>query len=77
MDGHLVAVEVGVEGRADEGMDLDGLALDEDGLEGLDAQTVERRRAVEHHGMLFDDLLEDVPNRSLFALDHALGALDG
>jgi hypothetical protein len=41
--GHLVAVEVGVERRADERMDLDGLALDEDGLEGLDAEPVQRR----------------------------------
>ena len=77
MDGHLVAVEVGVEGRADEGVDLDGLALNENRLERLDAETVERRCTVEHHGMLFDDLLKDVPDRSLFALNHALGALDG
>ena len=77
MDSHLVAVEVGVEGRADQGVDLNGLTLDEDGLEGLDAQTVERRGTVEHHGMLLDDLFEDVPDGCLFALDHALGALDG
>ena len=47
VDGHLVAVEVGVVGVADEGMELDGLALDEDGLEGLDAEAVQGRRAVE------------------------------
>jgi hypothetical protein len=35
--GHLVAVEVGVERRADERVDLDGLALDEQRFEGLDA----------------------------------------
>jgi hypothetical protein len=29
----------------------DGLALDEHRLEGLDAETVERRRAVEQHRM--------------------------
>jgi hypothetical protein len=40
--GHLVAIEVGVEGRADEGMDLNGLALDQDRLEGLDAEPVQR-----------------------------------
>ena len=38
---HLVAVEVGVEGRADERVDLDGLALDQDGLEGLDPEAVQ------------------------------------
>ena len=40
--GHLVAVEVCVEGGAHERVQLDGLALDEHRLEGLDAQTVQR-----------------------------------
>ena len=44
--GHLVAVEVRVERGADERVDLDGLALDQHGLEGLDAEPVERRGAV-------------------------------
>ncbi len=47
---HLVAVEVGVEGGADQGVDLDGAALDEDRLEGLDAQAVQRGRPVQEHG---------------------------
>ncbi len=76
MHGHLVAVEVGVERGADERMDLDGLALDEQGLEGLDAEAVQRGRAVEHHGMLVDDLLEDVPDLGHHRLDHLLGRLD-
>ena len=76
MDGHLVAVEVGVERRADQRMDLDGLALDEQRLEGLDAQPVERRRAVEQHRMLGDDLFEDVPDLGHHRLDHLLGRLD-
>ena len=45
--GHLVAVEVGVEGRTHQRMELDGLAFDQDRLERLDAQTVQRRRAVQ------------------------------
>ena len=40
---HLVAVEVRVERGADERVDLDGLALHEHRLEGLDAEAVERR----------------------------------
>jgi hypothetical protein len=43
VDRHLVAVEVGVEGRADERVDLDRLALDEDRFERLDAQPVQGR----------------------------------
>ena len=76
MDGHLVAVEVGVERGAHERVDLDGLALDEHRLEGLDAEAVQRRGAVEQHGVLADDALEDVPDLGLAPLDHALGRLD-
>jgi len=36
--GHLVAVEVGVERRADQGMQLDRLAFDQHRLERLDAE---------------------------------------
>ena len=39
--GHLVAVEVGVEGGADQRMKLDRLAFDEDRLERLDAEAVQ------------------------------------
>ena len=46
MHGHLVAVEVGVVGGADQRMDADGLALDQDRLEGLDGEPVEGGRAV-------------------------------
>ena len=77
MDRHLVAVEVGVVGGADERVELDRLALDEDRLERLDAEAVQRRRAVQEHRVLADDLVEDVPNLGLLLLDHLLRALDG
>ena len=76
VDGHLVAVEVGVERRADERVDLQGLALDEHRLEGLDAEAVQRRRTVQQHRVLLDDVLEDVPHLRAATLDHALGGLD-
>ncbi len=76
VDGHLVAVEVGVERRAHERMDLDGRALDEHRHECLDAQTMQRRGAVQQDRMILDDLLEDVPDLGPDALDDALGALD-
>ena len=75
--GHLVAVEVGVEGRADERVQLDRLALDQHRLEGLDAEAVQRRRAVQQHRMLADDLVEDVPDLRLLLLDQLLRLLDG
>ena len=77
VDGHLVAVEVGVEAGADERVHLDGVAFDEHGLEGLDAHSVEGRRAVEENRVLVDHLFEDVPDLGVAALEHALGALDG
>ncbi|OIQ83694.1 hypothetical protein GALL_344920 [mine drainage metagenome] len=75
--GHLVAVEVGVEGGANEGMQLDGLALDQHRLEGLDAQAVERGGSVEHHRMLADDLFQDVPHDRGLGVHFLLRRLDG
>ena len=77
VDGHLVAVEVGVEGRADQRVQLDRLAFDQHRLERLDAEAVQRRRAVQQHRMLADHLVEDVPDLRLLLLDQLLGLLDG
>ena len=73
--GHLVAVEVGVERRAHQRMELDRLALDQHRLERLDAETVQGRRAVEQDRVLADHLVEDVPNLRLLLLDQLLGLL--
>src|SRR5690606_10491347 len=40
------------------------------------AEPVERRRAVEEHGVLLDALVQGVPHLGRLALDQALGALD-
>jgi hypothetical protein len=74
---HLVAVEVGVEGGADQRVELDRLAFDQHRLERLNAEPVQRRRTVEQHRMLADHLVEDVPDFRLFFLDQLLGLLDG
>ena len=76
VDGHLVAVEVGVERRADERMDPDRLALDQHRLERLDAEPMQRRRAVQQHRVLADDLFEHVPHFRTLLLDHLLRLLD-
>ena len=65
MDGHLIAVEVGVEGGADERVNLNCLTFDEHGLKRLDAEAMERGCAVEQDGMILDDLFEDVPDDGL------------
>ena len=74
--GHLVTVEVGVERRTHERVELDGLALDELRLEGLDAEAVQRGGAVQQNRALTDDLLEHVPDLGAVTLDGALGGLD-
>ena len=76
MHGHLVAVEVGVERRADQRVDLDGAALDQHDLEGLDAQAVQGRRTVQQHRALLGDLFQHVPDLGALPVDQALGALD-
>ncbi len=76
MDSHLVAIEVGVECGAGQRMELDGLALDQNRLEGLDAQTVQGGCTVEHDGVLLDDILEDVPDHRVCLLDELLCVLD-
>ena len=76
MDSHLVTIEVGVVSRAGQRMQLQGMALGENRLEGLDAEAVQRRCTVQEHRMLLDDVLEDIPDFWTRALHHALCALD-
>ncbi len=77
VDGHLVTVEVGVERRANQRVQLDGLAFDQDRLERLDAQTVQRGRTVQHDRVFADDFFQDVPDHRFLAFHQLLGSLDG
>src|SRR5690606_16648475 len=77
VDGHLVTVEVSVVRGADQRVQLNGLAFDEDRLERLDTQTVQGRRTVEQHGVFADHFGEHVPDLGQLTLDHLLGSLDG
>ena len=77
MDGHLIAVEIGVEGGASQRVQLDGLAFHQHGLESLNAEAVQRGSAVEQNGMILDDLFENVPDHRILLLDQFLGLLDG
>src|SRR4051794_33849672 len=57
-------------------MDLDRLALDKNGLEGLNPEAVQRWRAVQEYRVLGDDLLEDVPDLGRHRVDVLLRRLD-
>ena len=77
MNGHLVAVKVGVERGTYQRMQLDRLALDQHRLKRLDTQTVQGRRSVEHDRVFADYLFEDIPHLRRTTLDQLLGRLDG
>ena len=74
--GHLVAVKVGVEGSTHQGVDLDGLAVYEAGLKGLDTQAVQGRRTVQQNRPLLDDLLQDLPDLGALLFNDSFRALD-
>ena len=74
---HLVAVEVGVERRADQRVNLDGLAFDQHRLESLNAEAVKRRSAVQQYRVILDDFFKDVPDDRFLLLHHFLRLLDG
>ncbi len=71
MHGHLVAVEVGVEGGTHQRVDLDRGSFHQHGHERLDAQAVQGRGAVEQHRVVADDLVEGLDVRRV-ALVHQL-----
>ncbi len=77
VDSHLVTVEVGVERRTDERMQLDCLAFDQGGFESLNAKTVQRRSAVQENRMLADHFVKDIPDFRTFLFNQLLGLLDG
>ena len=76
VNGHLVTIEVGVERSADEGVKLNGLALDELRFERLDSETVKRWCAVQQNRAVADDFFELAPDLGVRALNGALRALD-
>ena len=77
VDGHLVAVEIGVERGADQRVNLDGLAFHQHRLESLNAEAVQRGSAVQQNRVVLDDLFENVPNHRILLLHQFLGLLDG
>ena len=77
---HLVAVEVRIERGANQRVQFDCAALYQHRLERLNGKAVQRWRAVEKHGMLFDYVFKRVPNafvrRIIGAVDLLLRVLD-
>ena len=76
MDSHLVAVEVGVISGTYQRMQLNSAAFGKDGLEGLNAQSVQGRCTVQQYRMLFNNILEDIPYLGFSALYLTFSALN-
>ena len=77
VDGHLVTVKVCVVGGTHQGVQLNGLTLNEHRFESLNAQPVQRGRPVQQYRMLTDDLSQNIPNLGRLALYHLLCSFDG
>ena len=75
VNSHLVTVEVGVECRTCQRVQLNSLTLDELRLEGLNTQTVQCRSTVQQYGMTLHHVLQDIPDHRLTAVNDLLGAL--
>ena len=56
-------------------MQLYRATLNEDRGECLDTESVERRRTVQQHGVILDNVFENIPNAGFHSLDHSLRAL--
>ena len=76
MDCHLVSIKIRVESGADERMKLDRLSFHQYRLERLDAEAVQRRSTVQHHRVLLDHILKDVPHLRIKSLNQLLRILD-
>src|SRR3990167_1778174 len=57
-------------------MNFDGLPFDQNRLERLNPESMQRRRPIQKDRMLFDDVLEDVPDFRPLLLDELLRGLD-
>ena len=77
VDCHLVTVEVGVECRTSERMELDSLTLNHLRLECLNTESVKCRCTVEKNRMTFHHVLKNIPNHRVFPVDNLLCGLDG
>ena len=76
MHRHLIAVKVRIKGGTNQRMQLQRLALNQDRFKGLDSQTVQSWGSIEQYRILFDDIVQGIPDFGDFAFDHFLGAFN-
>ena len=76
MHRHLVAIEVGIEGRAHQGVNLYGAALHQHRLKGLDSQAMQGGSTVEQNRVLMNNFFQDVPDLLITSFNHSLGTFN-
>ena len=76
VDCHLVAIKVSIESRTYQRVDLDGTAVNEHRLKGLDAESVQGGRPVKQDRSLSNDFLQYVKYFRFGSLHQPPGALD-
>ena len=54
-------------------MELERAALDQNRLERLNTEAVQRRSTVEHDRTVLDDVFQSIPDLILALVDHLLG----
>ncbi len=59
-----------------QGVELDRLPADQNRLEGLNAQTMQCRRTIEHYRVLLYNFIQHRPDFRRFLLNQCLGFLD-
>ena len=77
MNGHLVAVKVGVKSRANQRMQLMAFPSIEHRFKGLNPQSVQSRRPVEHNRVFAHHFIQGIPDLWGFLFHHLLGAFNG
>ena len=76
MNRHLIAVEVGIERRADERVNFNRFAFDQNRLESLNSESVQSRSAIQQNRMFADNFFQNIPDNRLLPLDHFTRLLD-
>src|ERR1700693_1255565 len=76
MDRHLVTVEVSIECRTDQWMQLNSTTFNQNRFKGLNTQAVQRWCTVQQNWMIFNDLFQHIPHFWFDTLYKTLGALD-
>ena len=77
MNSHLVTIEVGVERSANQWMQLDGLAFDQNRFKCLNTQSVQGRRTVQHNRMFANDFFQNIPDNGFLDFNQTFGCLNG